>query len=83
MSANDTTTLHEAHKPRLGGMMSLLDIMGGEIVCDGCGRWQRLGTLIEADARKAATERGWAFVDGRDICRVCQAEPAKIKDLGI
>lgn len=71
MAPNDTKTLHEKHDPRLTGLLSLMDIMGPQIVCDECGRWQRLNALAESDARRLAAESGWSEVEDRDLCPIC------------
>lgn len=76
MGANDTTTLHDKDDPRLQGLMSLMDIMGSSIVCDFCGRWQRLGTFSATEARQHAERHGWRVIDGKDQCRKCAASPS-------
>lgn len=69
----DSDTLHEPGEPRLEGgrIYSLLDLMGATITCDQCGRWQRLESLDETDARDKATAMGWAQRENRDLCRIC------------
>lgn len=69
----DDEILHEKSDPRLQGgrLYSMLDILGPEIVCDECGRWQRLSAILESDAREDANRKGWAIVDGRDLCPIC------------
>lgn len=72
MAPNDTKTLHEKHEPRLPtGLISMMDMMGGQITCDDCGRWQRLGALTETESVKVATDAGWLIKDGRDRCPIC------------
>lgn len=75
MATNDTKTLHEKHDPRwpIGQLISMMDMLGGTITCDDCGRWQRLGTLLETEAIKIANDAGWLIKDGRDLCPICAA----------
>lgn len=77
MTANDTTTLHEKSDARwpTGTLLSMMDLMGQTMSCDNCGRWQRLGSLSETEARKLAETSGWLCQDGRDLCRLCTKKP--------
>jgi hypothetical protein len=73
VAANDTKTLHEASEPHLKGMVSLMDILGPSISCDQCGRWQRIGTLMESECRPLAAKGGWTFEGEKDFCPICSA----------
>ena len=66
--------LHRKWEPRMqpGRLYSLLDIMGGEAVCDECGNWQRIPTLSERDLAREAHARGWVTGE-KDYCPECVA----------
>lgn len=68
--------LHRKDEPRFppGHLYSMLDMLGAEITCDFCGRWQRLPTLMEYDADALAQERGWTKCEGKDVCPICKAQ---------
>lgn len=52
-----------------GKLVSLLDIMGANITCDGCGATTK-SSLSLSMARGEASENGWTFI-GRDLCGEC------------
>ena len=67
--------LHEKDEPRLRdyAIYSMLDLMGGEVVCDFCGRWQRIPSLFpgDPDIPEMKASRGWTMLEEKDCCPVC------------
>lgn len=67
---SDYDKLHEAHEeyhhPMSGKgprVFSMADMLGGQIICDFCKRWQK---------SLAGLPSGWTREDGKDKCPKCQ-----------
>ena len=57
-------------KMRRGELVSMLDIMGGYIECDGCGAQTTSGLSPEL-LRMEYVKKGWTF-GAKDLCDKCQ-----------
>lgn len=56
-------------KMHSGKLVSLLDIMGGYIVCDGCGAETKTSISV-GECQRESAKSGWTF-GVKDLCDKC------------